>query len=361
MKETNFVEAIGRTWPQVGKTFIIVAVIAVILSLIIIAIIEAVKNALKKEQNKEKSLSRFYERSSIKKLSGKQTELLRAMITNARIPDFDSVIDSITLFEQCVETEIIRMQDEQFSFEDIQSQSDIISRIRLKLGYSNLSIEKSLTSTRQMSTGILLSIRPLNHRNQEILKATVVGISEIRLTVKAQKQDAPPFINKDDNFIALFNRSDAEYSFQTRIIDLETSPTGVLGLQHAKKLQRRQLRNNVRFEIKIPVKYRVIRSMKSSFSTGQQEALTMDISGGGLSFVQNEALLKKDILSINFDLPTGRFRGIGGTVLHITEQYTKDAPLRYKHHIQFTKIDKSESEKIIRYIFEKQREENLWR
>jgi c-di-GMP-binding flagellar brake protein YcgR len=145
------------------------------------------------------------------------------------------------------------------------------------------------------------------------------------------------------------------------VLDVRSAAQEVLMVQHSSQLHRRQLRNFVRLDVKHPLKFRVIRSEIPDFSTEQCDAQMMDLSGGGLSFKYEKLLHVGDTLSINFDLTTGPFRGVVGKIRKIDELVKKDEILFYKHHVQFVDMEETLSEKIIRYIFERQREESQWR
>jgi c-di-GMP-binding flagellar brake protein YcgR len=128
-------------------------------------------------------------------------------------------------------------------------------------------------------------------------------------------------------------------------------------------LKRNQLRQYVRIEASLPVKFRIIRSESNEnkdFCDRMSQAKMSDISGGGLSFLFEKPLTPGDILSVNFQLPGASFVGIAAKVLRVSLQEGKTATF-YKHHIQFSGIESRQRDQIVRFVFEKQRQLSQWR
>ncbi len=362
MQSNEFVDIINRTWPQVGKTFVIFAVIAAVMAVIIIAIIETVKSIIKKEKDEEDTLSNFHKIAKQKGLNSNAEELLKSMLQNIHIENFDSVFESISIFEECVETEIIRLQDQDVSSNTIYDQMHIIGMIREKLGFSNLDTDRIITSSRQFTPGQKLYILPSDKKNAKEFEVTIAVVNELKISVKSNDIGGRTSgLKIGDRIDVHLNRSDAVYSFTSILTENVSETSGIFGFEHAKNLQRRQNRNNVRLDTKVAINYRVLQSEEKNYSTERQKAIMQDISGGGTSFIQDYALNIGDVISLSFDLTTGKFRGIAGKIIRISEVKAKEDAVMFRHHIQFIRIEKADSDKIVKYIFEKQREDNLWR
>jgi c-di-GMP-binding flagellar brake protein YcgR len=63
---------------------------------------------------------------------------------------------------------------------------------------------------------------------------------------------------------------------------------------------------------------------------------------------------------MHFSLSTGKFSAVPGKVLRVSLQEGK-LTTWYRHHIQFTNIESQHRDRIIKYIFEKQRQINQMR
>lgn len=351
---------LGHHWPQAGKTLVIVVGIAAVAALIVFAIVEAVRSAQRREQQKEGALLQFYALAEQKEMEQYEIELLLNMLYNFGVTMVDEIFTSNLLFEQCVELEFERMQSHIKDESELQEQASLIERIREKLGYKNLPFEKALISTRGLGSGQLIRIRSLGNKEAKGSTATVINVDEMQMVTRLSQEDV--ILHKGDTVaVSLTRGGDAEYIFQTAVLNVRAEKPPLVYLQHTRQLQRKQLRNHVRLDVKVNLRFRVIGSKSQNRSSELQEGTILDVSGGGLSFRHTQMFMVGDLLSLNFDLGSSSLRGIGGKVLRISELPAKgDTPL-YKHHIEFVNIQAPMREKIIRYIFEKQREENQWR
>lgn len=104
---------------------------------------------------------------------------------------------------------------------------------------------------------------------------------------------------------------------------------------------------NKRFEEQIPFDYEEIPTYKSTI---------VDISGGGLRFIANTAFDVDSQIICDYhlgDKNLGHTYKLIGKVLG--QRQLENRPGFYEHRVMFTKIENSEREEIIRYIFEQER------
>jgi len=363
MQSTELFSLWQKNWPSMSPTAIIITALILVLCIAGLVVYTLVNKIERKRKQEEASRDRFNELSIKNELDVFETELLRKMLRQADIHAFDAVFENMDLFERCVDKELSYAAANPGSFDDIREHAMSISRIRDKLGYQSLSPEKALLSTRELGSGQHASVRSLTASAQESFAASVVNVNELEIVIKMLPKDGEVrVVKKGDTLAVLFTRSgDAEYSFQTTVIDLRSQAQGVFVVQHPTELKRRQLRGNVRIDVKLPLKLRIIRSDVKDFPTDVQEVQMLDLSAGGVCFKGSKALHEGDTISVSFDLPTGSFRGIVGRVLRIAEVNRKGDPTLFKHHVQFINIDRPSSDKIVRHIFNKLREESQWR
>ncbi|EYE88833.1 hypothetical protein Q428_06120 [Fervidicella metallireducens AeB] len=125
------------------------------------------------------------------------------------------------------------------------------------------------------------------------------------------------------------------------------------------KIQRREyFRLPVAMEIKyyfLPENrvYNHIKDVPIGYFDRMQRAVTIDISGGGIKFVTREAVMKNTNVIIKINL----FEEIIllCTVVRVEKD---DETNQYKIGLRFDSIDERIREKIIRFIFQKLREQN---
>ena len=90
------------------------------------------------------------------------------------------------------------------------------------------------------------------------------------------------------------------------------------------------------------------------------EGRMLDLSGGGTCGRFQSPIPQGHKLSVNFDLPGTPLRGILSEVIRMATS-RRSGREDFEHNIKFTGIDTLIQEKIVRYIFEKQRLDNQTR
>lgn len=129
-------------------------------------------------------------------------------------------------------------------------------------------------------------------------------------------------------------------------------PTIVLGSPiNSKRIQRR---NFVRLDTKIPMTYILLNQGLEPISE-RFDATTVDISGGGLMFTTNGRVQLGDLMEVQVSTSADRPVTAIGKTVRVTDNFMG------KEHkvsvgVEFTIIEEGERDKIIRYIFNRQRE-----
>ncbi len=112
-----------------------------------------------------------------------------------------------------------------------------------------------------------------------------------------------------------------------------------------------QRRNFVRLNVRVPLEYTIV-----SDDIGLPEtysATTKDLSGGGLRFDSKVELAINTELEMILDIPRqGKITAVGQVVRCIPLEFSP----KYSIGVEFTLIDKKDRERLIRFIFERQRE-----
>jgi len=126
------------------------------------------------------------------------------------------------------------------------------------------------------------------------------------------------------------------------------------------KIQRRQY---FRFDCTLPVKYRIVNEEGNNDpGMGETEAkaiplkdaVTRDISGGGVCIALEENVEKGTVLELYIDLGKEENMNFVGKVVRVERKDISEI-YKYEAGIAFEAIDDKEREKIIRFIFDEQR------
>jgi len=359
----EFLHTLNRTWPEVSKGMAIGLAVGAVIVIVVLAIIETVRNQRRKQERQDESSRKLQTYCRHRGLSPDDTALLSEMVARAGLAEPREVFDSIALFEQCVEAQFDHFDQAAVLPEAVREAGLRIRRIRERLGFKTLPQEKALISTRELPTGQILRVRSLIRPESEGVGAALVENTEIELALRLGLERAGQLVVKAGDFLQfqMTRASDGEYTFGARVREVKGQTGELLIIDHPRQIHRRQSRNHVRVPAHVPLRFRIIRSQEPEFPTEMQEASVIDVSGGGLSFSRPVALRSGDLISMNFDLHTGGFRGVQGKVLRASP-IKKDTPAAgLRHHVQFLEIDNMARERIVRYVFEKQRDDNQWR
>ena len=121
-------------------------------------------------------------------------------------------------------------------------------------------------------------------------------------------------------------------------------------LSQINKIQRREF---FRFEANLPIRYRIFESANSKSNQEFIEAVTRDISGGGLCIRLIEPVEMDKYIECELILST-KVKFIG-KVVRLTEYDTLHGQYKYEIGVSYKNIDEPMREKIISYIFQEQR------
>lgn len=158
-------------------------------------------------------------------------------------------------------------------------------------------------------------------------------------------------LRPDSMVIIWYNLATASYALFCTVKARIYEPLPLTFLDWPHDIQKIQRRNYVR----VPA------SLKIQFSTGEKDdkereiyhwALTGDISGGGLNFTTPIKLNKKEPLKIFLHLPDEEVIDLEGKITWVDNLNSN----KYFIGLKFTKISEGIRDKIISYVFIRQRE-----
>lgn len=142
-----------------------------------------------------------------------------------------------------------------------------------------------------------------------------------------------------------FIQNQTPYECSVKIISKQSTPVPLLKVTLPKKIIKVQKRNWVRLPYTTEVKYRL-----AGYRVPYYKGLSVDISGGGLLLHTNHPIDVDEILEIEF--------AIDDTTISTTCRVVRCTPVKqvYRIALEFIALPEAERDKIMGFIFQKQRE-----
>ena len=333
---------------------VVLGIAAGCLVIIGILVLNEIRKADARERARAKiSWEAFYTKAKEIKLSEAEVKLLEVLVIEAQVVNADSLITSAQVFENAREA----YYD---SLGGINSMKDVeltaFRDIRQRLGFSPLPVEMPFISTRQFVSGLRVVI--------EFPDLNVASTTQIEDVDERRWITANPFREKlafhpgMKARLSLTRGGDAEYGIDT---ELEEARDHALIFRHTRRLSRKQLRNWVRVDVNIPATafYSPVDPTTSKNPIPVQGRV-VDLSGGGLALRLPVQLPVGSRLLVDFPVNGVNITGIDVEVIRVSPQKLGQDEL-FQHSVSFKDIQKPLQEKIVRFVFEKQRQEAQWR
>ncbi|KMQ51624.1 hypothetical protein CHISP_1381 [Chitinispirillum alkaliphilum] len=291
-----------------------------------------------------------------------EQQRLRTLLLYENIKDPQIIFQSISLYERCLDAYVQNFLSVSPSSESVEHEEQVLGNLRKKMGYNFLAYEHPMVSTRNLSIGQKVSIVSADNKSVLIQNATVVKNRELSFVLQynAEKEEVVNLLPGTQVNIVFTRYNDGAYGVNVKVKKLES---GTIELMHTLKLKRNQLRQHIRVEASMSLKFRLIKTMNQEFKPLRNKVLngkTVDISGGGLSFLYEKSFTPGDMVLVTIPFPDGVLSGITLKILRVSLVEGKTS-VQYRHHGQFVAIESKYRERIIHYAFEKQRQINQMR
>jgi c-di-GMP-binding flagellar brake protein YcgR len=178
-------------------------------------------------------------------------------------------------------------------------------------------------------------------------------------------EDIPPTVASGAAVDATMLRSnDGEYATRLTVAGTRLGARTV-HFKHTRSLERRQMRSWVRIDVNIPCRVTVMQKPEvpdprpEGYVQGPSvgmvlEGRLLDLSGGGACARFPSPIPQGHRLSLNFDLPGSSLRGVETEVMRMTP-VARAGREDLEHTLTFQSMETAFQEKIVRYVFEKQR------
>jgi len=214
-----------------------------------------------------------------------------------------SLFRSLLQFERCIDAAARHLIASSISPAQMETESQILSTIRKKLGFGVFPPDRPLISSRNMEIGQRGSVLRKSNRIPLIRDAVVTMSNEFffRINYDPEAEDYYPILPGVSLRFAFARPGDGSYRATTQVL---SSDYGILDLLHTVRIERHQQRHRVRVTLHLPVTVKLIESefaSKSGVGVGETiEATMLDISSGGLTFRADRSFFPGDLVSLCF-------------------------------------------------------------
>jgi c-di-GMP-binding flagellar brake protein YcgR len=192
---------------------------------------------------------------------------------------------------------------------------------------------------------------------QQIYRSRVEGLDKQSITLANPIKDSVLVPLREGLVVNItFLDDTAIYSFDSVIISRHSGnlPTITVKYPNPTAVKRTQRRNFVRFDTKLKISFNLIKDYITDYTqtfTGE----TIDVSGGGLMMATDTDVPKEELVDVQLELGSDNVVSAVGRVVRLTDRNDQSNP-RYLLGLVFDVIEEKDRDKIIRFIFEKQRE-----
>lgn len=157
-------------------------------------------------------------------------------------------------------------------------------------------------------------------------------------------------LRSGQNLKIFFFEKDVTFAFYTIIVGRKWQNIPLLVVQKPEQFIKIQRRSFMRLPVKLEVRFKAGEE-ESEFKKGE----TIDISGGGALFITEEEVEEGQILALEINFPGRKPFYCQARVVRILERAAKKGD-KNKIAIEYFQITEGKRDKIINFIFEKQRE-----
>lgn len=352
----EFLKAISRAFPIASPVAILIAGLVIIILLTIVVAWEIYRVNSERQERLELSWLNYNEKAKSSNLSDDEDRLLRKIIMAGDEARADAHFDNATIYEKSLEAFLASIDKKKGG----SIPWTLLHEVRKKLGFHQLPMELRLTSTRQLHGGIKPSF--INKKTGQKFTGKIIEVSEDAWALQ-MLDDNMTWMQAGQSLPITFIRSgDAEYELE---VIVQSVIHDVVYLPHTSDLTRKQLRNWVRIDVNLPCKVQVEKlpadtpagnPSKGSSHSGR----ITDISGGGVCLRLPSSIPAGSVVLLSFDLPHSPMRNVRADILSYSTQDSGERA-QYIHRTKFQDLDTGLQERIVRFVFEKNRVDNQLR
>ncbi|AVX20750.1 MULTISPECIES: flagellar brake protein [Carboxydocella] len=202
----------------------------------------------------------------------------------------------------------------------------------------------------QLSVNQNVEIELLEENLSGVYRSRVEEIAPDRIILALPfSKGVPVPVRVGSQILVRYFDQSAIYSFKSEVISRATAPQAILSISIPESVNRVQRRNYVRLDDSVPLTFY---KLQEDDITGT-DTVTKDISGGGVRIEIPQPLELGTELELHLKLPKDKIIAVGKVVRCLPLEKPKKG---YNIGIQFTIIEERDRDKIIKYIFDRQRE-----
>lgn len=363
MERAEVFAALGSGFGRFDPLYVFLVAFSLILLLGGFTFFEILKASLRKKEKVQTGWQYFSDLAEQKGLDAQEVEHLRGMVEDGEVGSADMVFDSAFIYEDALEAYLAQNAAR---FGKDETAYAVLRRLRRKLGFHQLAVEVPVVSTRQFEEGLPAQ---LTLEGDKAIRGKVSEVNERHWYMLLEEGESTRLLMGalragDSHLVSLFRPGDGEYGLMPKVASLRVS-TATICFEHSRELERRQQRSWVRVEVNIPCRATVQAAgetgAEASFAVGQVlEGRLLDISGGGACARFSFPLPQGCRLLLNFDLPGTPFRGVRTEIMRLSALVRGGREV-FEHNLKFLDLDTPLQERIVRYVFEKQRNDSQLR
>ncbi len=362
----GFFESVASNFSRTSVNIMIGLGVVIFVVILILIFLEIVQTENVKSNQVQSSWQAFNDLIYSKKLNTKQVELLTTLINHNQLEEPDGIISSLEIFERCVDNMLNYLQNAKLPDETVNARINGIANLRRHLNFNAVPENAILYSTRELIPGKIIKVQIPRANEYTFFPSKIVENNELEMVIEDPQygDEKQPLVTGVILSISFMHGGDNEYQFNSRIKRIDPQSQGHLfRISHSNMLQRKRLREFIRYEVSIPVQFNIIgrKNMNEEDTKNLYQKVfsgTMqDISGGGIRVLSAADIHEEDELSLSFALEHIIFRHLPGKVVRLIEEGTGGEKRTHILQIKFTKLDVPNQEKIIKFIFEKKRME----
>jgi PilZ domain-containing protein len=347
-------QSLGSGFGRISPLGLAIFGFSIVALMAFFVVFEIVRSDSKQREKIDIGWQYFAEMAGLKRLTPQETDILRRIVEQGNVSSADMVFDSSFIYEDALEA---FLKDNARQLDRDETQYALLRGLRLKMGYSHLPSEVPINSTRQLEEGMPVS---LTDGEGSLRKGRIHEVKEKSWTVALDAEIPPTVAVGAAVELSLLRSGDGEYGVRLPVMATRLGQRQI-HLPHTRALDRKQLRNWVRIDVNIPCRVTVMARcegwQKADGGPGVGmvlEGRMLDLSGGGSCARFSSPIPQGYKLSLNFDLPGTSLRGVQTEVMRMVS-VIKGNREDFEHNLKFMVMETTAQEKVVRYVFEKQR------
>ena len=359
-------QALGSGFGKFSPLSMAICGVSLVAIMAFFVVFEIFRSGKDKREKVEIGWQSFNEMAAQKRLTQQETDLLKRIVETGGVSSADMVFDSSFIYEDAIENFV---KINAVKLDKDESQFALMRGLRVKMGFAHLPSEIPISSSRQFEEGMVVT---LTDGEGVARRGRVSEVKEKNWSVVLENDIPSSLVIDVPVEITILRSGDGEYSTQL-VVQSTRVGAQLIFLPHTRALERKQLRNWVRIDVNIPCRVTVMAKPEGwrpsppglaspAGSVGQNgpttgmvlEGRLMDLSGGGTCARFSSPIPQGHKLSLNFDLPGTSLRGVHSLVMRMTS-VVRSSREDYEHNLKFINMETAYQEKIVRYVFEKQR------